>query len=93
MKMYPQTMPLVALPSQMISAYFEQTDQYFSESGGVFVQVKDMHPTYAANAAARLLDYATTWAKDAGAADWDSRPKVWMIRRPLFLALVARANS
>jgi hypothetical protein len=80
------------MPSQMISAYFEQAEQYFSESKGAFLQVREMHQTHAANAAARMVDDAYRWANEAGASDV-KLPRVWMIRQPLFLALVTRANQ
>jgi hypothetical protein len=89
----PKTMtsPVMALPSQMILAYLNQTDQYFSESKGAFIQVSDMHRTYAANAAARYMREAGRWAVEAG--ENGPHPAAWMIRRPLFLALVKRANE
>jgi hypothetical protein len=86
------TSPVLDLPSQMILAYLNQTEQYFSESKESFVQVSDMHPTYAGNAAARYAREAYLWAREAGQED-QRRPQVWMIRRPLFLALVKRANE
>ena len=86
------TNPMTALPAQMIAAYFEETETYFSESKGQFLQVKDMHPTYAANAAARLMGEAHRWANEAGAGHV-RHPQAWMIRQPLFLALVTRANA
>jgi len=80
------------MPEKMISAYLDQSAQYFSESKDAFLQVSDMHPTHAANAAARYMSEAFHWAKEAGAEDV-KLPQVWMIRRPLFLALVERANQ
>jgi hypothetical protein len=84
--------PMMALPAQMIDAYFQQTEQYYSSSKGAFVKVSEMHRTYAGNAAARYIHEAHHGATEAGAEDV-LRPEVWMIRRPLFLALVARAND
>lgn len=81
----------LGLPTQMVAAYFEQTENYFSETAGAFILVKDMHPNYAANALARYIKESCHWAIDAGASS--THTNSWMIRRPLFLALVARANS
>lgn len=82
---------LLALPAQMIAAYLGQTGTYFSETKGEFIEVSDMNPTYAGNAAARYISEARRWAAEAGAET--VRPQVWMIRQPLFLALVKRANE
>jgi hypothetical protein len=82
---------LMGLPAKMIDAYLTQTEQYYSETKDAFIRVADMHPTYAGNAAARYMREAHRWAIEAGADDV-VRVQVWMIRRPLFLALVARAN-
>jgi hypothetical protein len=78
----------------MISGYLAQTTQYFSESKDAFLQVNEMHPTHAANAAARYIREACRWAAEAGAHDVAFlRAQVWMIRQPLFKALVERANK
>lgn len=75
----------------LIKAHFDQSVHYFSESGDKMIRVADMMPAYAANAARRLLTDAPTWAIDAGQ---DARnPARWMIRTPLFLALVAQAGG
>jgi hypothetical protein len=88
------TSQISGLPAQMISAYFDQTDQYYSSSKGAFVKVSEMHRTYAGNAAARYIHEAAHWVAEVeGDAEAFRRPAVWMIRRPLFLALVARANA
>ena len=84
------TSPITALPARMINAYFSQNEQYFSTSKEVFLKVSEMHPTHAANAAARYVADAATWALEAGVED--VAPNIWMVRQPLFLALVRRAN-
>jgi hypothetical protein len=83
--------PVTALPTQMIAAYFRQGEQYFSASKGEFLKVSEMHPIHASNAAAQLLRDSRTWATDAGHGPIFV-PTVWMMRQPLFLALVSRAN-
>lgn len=75
----------------IISGYLLQEERYYSESKEAFILIDDMHPTHAANAAARYMQDAATWAVEAGEED-AARPMVWMVRRPLFLALVRRAN-
>jgi hypothetical protein len=80
------------MSENLIKGYLDQTDQYFSESKSAFIQVSEMHPTYAANAAARYIREAYRWSVEAGAGD-ARRPQAWMMRRPLFLALVKRAND
>lgn len=82
----------LGLPTQMIAAYFAQTETYFSESGGTFVQVSMMHPTFAANAAAKYIRHSGRWAIDAGQGII-AQPAAWMIRQPLIPALVKRANE
>jgi hypothetical protein len=79
------------MSAKMIKGYLEQTEQYFSESKDEFLQVKEMHPRHAANAAVRYVKDAAIWADEAGAQDVKS-PGHWMIQRPLFVALVLRAN-
>jgi len=83
--------PVTALPAQMITAYFTQSEQYFSSSKGEFLKVGEMHPNHAANAAASLLRDARTWVADAAAGP--CLPTTWMTRQPLFLALISRANA
>lgn len=79
------------MSAKMISAYLGQSEQYFSESKETFLLVSEMQPAHAANAAARYIRDARTWAIEAGADDV-ARAQVWMVRRPLFMALVNRAR-
>ncbi len=81
----------LSLPTQMVAAYFEQTENYFSETAGAFILVKDMHPNYAANALTRYLKESGHWALDAGVDT--AQANSWMVRRPLLLTLLARANA
>lgn len=80
----------LAQPGVMMAAYFEQNKIYFSGSKECFLQVEDMHPAHAANAAARYLREASHWAQEVGVYQ---QTAAWMIQRPLFLALVNRANE
>jgi hypothetical protein len=75
----------------LIKGYLEQTEQYFSESKDAFLQVKEMHPRHAANAAVRYVKDAAIWADEAGVQNV-TQPGRWMIQQPLFVALVMRAN-
>lgn len=68
-------------------AYFNQSTHYSSESRGEPVEIVTMAPTYAGNAAEKLLREARQWAP-ADAA-W---PQLWMVNRPLFKALAKRAG-
>jgi hypothetical protein len=79
---------------KMIKAYFGQSDQYYSESQEKFLQVSEMNQAHAANAVSRLMADSMIWANDAGEKTLSgSRAKAWMVRQPLFLALVMRANQ
>lgn len=75
----------------LIRAYFAQRAQYFSASGERMRSIVNMHPTYAANAAEKLLREAASWAYEAGVDT--RRPALWMARTPLFQALITRADS
>ncbi len=72
-----------------IKIYFQQTDHYFSESKGTLIKVADMHPTHAANVAARLLREHAHWAIERDGVA--SRTPRWMMQTPLWNALVNRA--
>lgn len=76
---------------QMVNFYFSQDENYMSEHQETLVKIADMHPTYAANAARRLLTDGYTWASDAG-QDTKSYAR-WMLGTPLFRALQARATG
>jgi hypothetical protein len=78
----------------LIRAYFSQGTQYYSESANAMIQIKDMHPAYAANAARRLLLDATRWARDAGQqTKGGQRGAAWVLGTNLFQALTIQATS
>jgi len=75
----------------LTKAYFDQTTQYYSESGNTLIQIDQMASAYAANAARRLLMDAPTWAHEA---EGDTRfPARWMLQSRLFKALLAQAKG
>ena len=77
------------ITNNLIKAYFDQEIQYFSESDNAMIKIKDMHPTYAANAARRLLLDAQIWQNDAlGEMKSSSR---WMLNTKLYRALAAQS--
>jgi hypothetical protein len=76
----------------LTKAYFEQTTQYYSESGDKLIRIDQMVPAYAANAARRLLMDATTWHIEAGAIT-STNAAWWMLNTPLFNALLAQAKD
>lgn len=76
---------------KLIMAYFAQRTQYFSESTETFRPIVGMDPKHAANAAEKLLRQAPFWADEACADTL--HPALWMVTRPLFLALTERAYS
>lgn len=76
----------------LTKAYFEQTTQYYSESGNKLIRIDQMMSAYAANAARRLLMDATTWHIDSGATTSTNAAR-WMLNTPLFNALLAQAKS
>lgn len=77
---------------KMVLAYLDQAEQYLSDSKGTFLLISEMAPAHAANAAARYISDARTWAIEAGRMDM-AQAQAWMVRKPLFLALVLRANQ
>lgn len=77
--------------ANLTKAYFEQTAQYYSESGNKLIRIDQMMSAYAANAARRLLMDAPTWQLEAGASD--KFPARWMLNTPLFNALMTQAKS
>lgn len=74
----------------LTKAYFDQGTQYYSQSGETLIRIKDMHPTYAANAARRLLQDAPTWAMEAEA---QHSPARWMMNTKLWQTLTAQAQD
>jgi hypothetical protein len=86
-----ETSAPAAAPTQMIAAYFVESATYFSASKGEFLQVSAMNQAHAANAAAKLLADSYRWSLEAGVTT--RNPDAWMIRQPLFLALVQRAHT
>ncbi len=77
--------------------YFSQSEHYVSDSKGSLIPIRVMERNHAANAARRLLADADTYAADSGQyTDAYGKVKsaaVWMIRQPLWQALVARAGG
>lgn len=78
--------------AKLISLYLSQTDHYHSDSASDMIKIADMHPGHAANAARVMLFSATQWALDAGMSPVKD-VSLWMVRQPLWRALVARATS
>ena len=76
----------------MVRQYFGQVICYASETKRGPVDIAQMHPTYAANAAARLLRDATTWQFRAGVTSYAKNPNRWMIQTALWQALIKRAG-
>lgn len=76
---------------KMVKIYFGQTDHYMSEHHDTLIEIKDMHPTYAANAARRLLIDTHTWAAEAGQEGQNAVR--WMLGTPLWNALHAQAQT
>jgi hypothetical protein len=74
----------------MVKAYFRQTGMYYSESKQAMLSIKDMNPVHAANAVNRLMLDADVWMKEAGET---GQAVPWMVRQPLFRALVNRAAA
>lgn len=77
----------------LTKAYFDQGIQYYSESGESLITIKDMHPTYAANAARRLLLDAPTWATESESGAASNGVAHWMMNTKLWQALWARAAA
>lgn len=75
-----------------IKIYFTQTEFYFSESKDEPVRISAMPYNYAANAARRLLADSDTWMVEADEPNITGHA-LWMIRTPLFQALIARAQG
>ncbi len=77
--------------SAVVKMYLSQGEQYLSEHRDAMVNIADMHPTYAANAARKLLIDSATWATDAGQEAKEAAR--WILGTPLFRALQARATG
>lgn len=76
---------------ELARAYFHSGRQYLSRSQGELLEVADMPPMHAANAAGKLLREASEWAQCTGyRGAWP--PELWMTTTPLFVALRERAG-
>ena len=76
----------------LTKAYFDQNTTYYSESKDTLIQISDMAPAHAANAARRLLMDAATWRDEAG-VNTSQAHAGWMLNTKLWQALVARAQG
>jgi len=75
----------------LVNFYFHQTESYLSESRGEAVVIASMHPTYAANAARRLIVDGHHWAEEAGVPARDFAR--WVMGTPLWNALHRRSQG
>jgi len=78
--------------AKLISLYLSQTDHYHSDSAGDMIPIENMNPVHAANAARVMLEQADQWAYDASADVPLKNTTLWMINRPLWKALIERAQ-
>lgn len=78
--------------AKLINIYLSQTERYHSNTKGDMILVADMHPAHAANAARVMLNEATQWAMDAG-MNPVSNVSLWMVCRPLWMALIRQAQA
>lgn len=80
------------MTQQLISAYLDQSELYYSGSIDAMIPIAKMEPRHAANAAEKMLRDAARWATDSG-HPLDKRPFSWVTSLPLYQALAVRGQQ